>query len=262
MNVLSLFDGMSCGRIALQNAEIKVDNYYTSEIDKYAIQIADKNYPIDTKNRIGNVCDINIEELENIDLLIGGSPCQDLSGLKEEGKGLQGEKSKLFFEFVKIKNKLKEGSYFLLENVVPRKKEWKEEIDKILGVEGVLINSDLFVQQNRPRIYWTNIPIAKLPTRPNWKGDFYQWRRTYYRHNKNGVVPCLTANMGTGGHNVPLYSEDKSDKLPPETCEILQGLPFGYTSGLANCHRYKMIGNGWTVDVLAHIFKGLNNRFN
>ncbi len=254
-NVLSLFDGMSCGQIALNRLSIKYENYFASEIDKYAISITNKNFP-NTK-QVGDVLNLKINDLPKIDLLIGGSPCQDLSGLKNDGKGLNGEKSKLLLEFVKIKNELN-PKYFLLENVVPRKQEWKEEIDKLMGVEGVFINSDLFVQQNRPRYYWTNIPIEQLPIRPDWNGKYFQYRRTYFRENKSGVCPCLTANMGTGGHNVPLKSENLKDKLSVNECELLQGIPINYTEGVSNAQRYKMIGNGWTVDVIEHIFKGLN----
>jgi len=255
INVLSLFDGMSCGQIALDKLGIEVDNYFASEIDKYAMQVTKHNYP-NTKH-IGDVTQVKGSDLPKIDLCIGGSPCQDLSGLKH-GEGLDGEKSKLLYVFAELMNAVK-PKYFLLENVIPRKKEWKEQIDEIMGVEGVAINSDLFVQQNRPRIYWTNIPIAELPQRPNWEGDFYQWRRTYYRKNQSGVCPCLTANMGTGGHNVPLKSEDKADKLTPVEVEALQGVKANYTECVSNAQRYKMLGNGWTVDVIAHIFKGLLN---
>lgn len=254
MNVLSTFDGMSCVQIALNKMGIKIDKYYASEIDKHAIKITQKNYP--NTIQLGDVSKIDSKDLKDIFLITGGSPCQDLSGLKN-GLGLDGEKSKLFFEYVRLIKELK-PKYFLLENVVPRKKEWKQDMDDIMGVEGIYINSDLFVQQNRPRIYWTNIPILELPERPNWQGDFYQYRRTYYRKNKNGVSPCLTANMGTGGHNVPLYSEDKTDKFTPQVCERLQGVPEDYTDGLANCHRYKMLGNGMTVNVIEHILKGMD----
>ena len=253
MNVLSLFDGMSCGRIALERAGIPVTNYFASEIDKHAIKVAMHNYP-DTQ-QLGDVTKWREWNLPKIDLLIGGSPCQDLSGLKT-GLGLDGEKSKLLFEFVSLKNKL-QPTWFLLENVVPRRSEWKTEIDKLMGIQGVQINSDLFVQQNRPRIYWTNIPVGLLPKRPNWVGRFYQYRRSYFRKNMNGVCPCLTANMGTGGHNVPLWSENLSDRLSPEECEDLQSVPLHYTACVSDSQRYKMLGNGWTVDVVAHIFSGL-----
>jgi site-specific DNA-cytosine methylase len=196
-------------------------------------------------------------DLPKIDLLIGGSPCQDLSCLKN-GAGLGGEKSKLLYEFDRIRRECS-PRYFLLENVVPRKRDWKNAIDEIFSVKGVLINSDLFVPQNRPRIYWTNIDVPPLPQRPAWDEEYYQFRRTYYRKNKSGVCPCLTANMGTGGHNVPLKSANKLDKLSPAEVESLQGIPTDYTNGVSNSRRYQMVGNGWTVDVIAHIFKGLLN---
>ncbi len=252
MNVLSLFDGMSCGQIALNKLGIKYDNYFASDIDKYAIQVTQKNYP-NTK-QVGSVTEVKGDDLPKIDLLIGGSPCQ---GFSMAGKRLNFEdpRSKLFFEYVRLLEELK-PKYFLLENV-KMKQEWEDIITEKLGVDPVKINSDLFVQQNRPRVYWTNIPISKLPNRPDWKGDYYQFRRTYYRKNQSGVCPCLTAAMGTGGHNVPLKSMDKSDKLTPVECERLQAAPDNYTDGVSNTQRYKMLGNGWTVDVIAHIFKNI-----
>lgn len=254
MNVLSLFDGMSCGQIALNKAGIKYDKYYASEIDKYSIKITQKNYP--NTIHMGDVINVNSSDLPEIDLLIAGSPCQ---GFSVAGNKLNFDdpRSVLFFEYIRLLEELK-PTYFLLENV-KMKKEWQDIITKYLKVNPVQINSDLFVQQNRPRIYWTNIPIKQLPKRPEWDGDFYQYRRTYYRKNKSGVCPCLTANMGTGGHNVPLKSKDKKDKLSPVECERLQSVPDNYTDGVSNTQRYKMLGNGWTVDVIAHIFKNLKN---
>jgi len=191
-NILSLFDGMSGGRIALERAGIPITTYYTSEIDKYALEIAKKNYPDNVE--LGDIVNLNSNNLPRIDLLIGGSPCQDLSGLKL-GLGLEGPKSKLLLEFIRIKEELS-PKYFLLENVVPRKKEWKETIDELMGVEGYLINSDLFVQQNRPRIYWTNIPINKLPSRPNWVGRYYQYRRRYYREKYEWRMSLFNCKYG------------------------------------------------------------------
>jgi DNA (cytosine-5)-methyltransferase 3A len=160
MNVLSLFDGMSCGRIALERAGIKVDNYYASEIDKYAIQIAKKNYP-DTIH-IGNVVDVKANDLPKIDLLIGGSPCQSFSSFGN-GTGFEG-KSGLFWEFVRI---LRESNpkYFLLENV-NMKKEWQDIISRELGVTPISFNSNLVSAQNRDRLYWTNINFS-LPENKN-----------------------------------------------------------------------------------------------
>ena len=246
-NILSLFDGISCGQIALNRR----CNYYSSEIDKYAIKITQKNYP--KTKQLGDVT--TLKTFPKIFLLMGGSPCQDLSKLKN-GKGLKGSKSSLIFEFKRILT-ITKPKFFLLENVVPRKAEWIQDINKLMGVEGVVINSDLFVCQNRPRMYWTNIPISKLPERPKWSKKYYQYRRTYFRENKSGVCPCLTANMGTGGHNVPLTKKDLAFKLTPVDCERLQGIPDNYTEGVSNSQRYKMIGNAWTIPVIKHIFKGL-----
>jgi len=153
MNVLSLFDGMSCGQIALNKLGIKYDNYFASEIDKYAIQVTQKNYP-NTK-QIGSVTEVKGEDLPKIDLLFGGSPCQSFS-IAGNGSGFDG-KSGLFWEFVKAKETLK-PKYFFLENV-KMKKEWEQVITDALCVEPIAINSKLFTAQNRPRLYWTNIPF-------------------------------------------------------------------------------------------------------
>ena len=252
MNVLSLFDGMSCGQIALDKIGVKVNNYFAAEVDKYAIKVTQQNFP--GTIHLGDVRGIKGADLPEIDLLIGGSPCQ---GFSFAGKNLNFDdpRSKLFFEYVRLLKELK-PKYFLLENV-HMKKESMDIITDALGVEPILINSDRFVQQNRKRYYWTNIHIKELPDRPDWKGTFYHWRRTHFRKNKSGVSPCLTANMGTGGHNVPLRKADLTTKLSPLECERLQTVPEGYTCGVSNTQRYKMLGNGWTVDVIKHIFNGL-----
>ena len=158
MNVLSLFDGMSCGQIALQQLGIKVDNYYASEIDKYCIQITQKNFP--NTIQIGDVCDVKGADLPKIDLIMGGSPCQ---GFSFAGKQLAFDdpRSKLFFEFVRLVKEC-QPKYFLLENV-RMKKEFLAIISEHLGVEPVCINSALVSAQNRVRYYWTNIPNVELP---------------------------------------------------------------------------------------------------
>lgn len=158
INVLSLFDGMSCGQIALDRLGIKVKNYFASEIDKYAIQVTKHNYP-NTKH-IGDVTQVKGAELPRIDLLIGGSPCQ---GFSFAGKQLNFDdpRSKLFFEYVRLKNELN-PKYFLLENV-KMKKEYQDIISSYLGVEPIMINSNLVSAQNRVRYYWTNIPVKGLP---------------------------------------------------------------------------------------------------
>tara|TARA_R110002110_G_C13214338_1_gene696711 strand:- start:73 stop:840 length:768 start_codon:yes stop_codon:yes gene_type:complete len=249
MNVLSLFDGMSCGQIALNCLGIKYDNYFASEIDKYAIKITQKNYP--NTRQLGDVNNINFLKLPKIDLLFAGSPCQDLSHANNNGKGLYGEKSKLFFKFIEAKNILK-PKHFILENVTNK---YIEEMDKYVGLKGIKINSDFFVQQNRVRYYWTNIKINTLPKRPDWKGNFYQWRRSYFRQNKSGVSPCLTASIG--GHKIPLKSKNVKDKLSPNECEALQSVPLNYTDGVSNTRRYSMLGNGWTVNVISHILQNI-----
>jgi DNA (cytosine-5)-methyltransferase 1 len=177
MNVLSLFDGMSCGQQALERNGIKVDNYFASEIDKYAITVTMANYP-NTK-QIGSVVDVDGYSLPKIDLLIGGSPCQSFSfagkrkgmstkdeqeiltldhylQLKNEGFEFEGQ-SYLFWEYMRLLNECK-PKYFLLENVMMGEK-WEKVLSKAIGVNGIHINSSLVSAQNRKRIYWTNIGL-------------------------------------------------------------------------------------------------------
>jgi DNA (cytosine-5)-methyltransferase 3A len=155
-NVLSLFDGMSCGRLALQKANIIPNNYFSSEIKKYAINVADYNFPDDKKNRLGDITKIDGYSLPKIDLLIGGSPCQDFSQANHQRTGHEGVKSGLFFEYVRL---LKETNptYFLLENV-KMKKEHEDFVTNIMGVKPIVINSSSVSPQLRHRLYWTNIP--------------------------------------------------------------------------------------------------------
>ena len=158
LNVLSLFDGMSCGQIALERAGFKIDKYFVAEIDKYAMKVTQANYP-DTI-QLGDVRNIKADDLPKIDLLIGGSPCQ---GFSFAGKQLNFDdpRSKLFFEFVRLLKEAK-PKYFLLENV-RMKQEYQDVISKLLGVEPIMINSCLVSAQNRKRFYWTNIPDIKQP---------------------------------------------------------------------------------------------------
>lgn len=161
MNVLSLFDGISCGRVALERAGIKVDTYYASEIDKYAIKITQKNYP-DTV-QLGDVNDIDFTKFTNkIDLLLGGSPCTDLSIAKKNREGLKGKDSSLFWKYAEALNTIK-PKWFIFENVASMKKEDKDIITKTLGVEPIMINSALVSAQQRKRLYWTNIPGIQQP---------------------------------------------------------------------------------------------------
>jgi DNA-cytosine methyltransferase len=159
MIVLSLFDGISCARVALGD---RVKKYYASEIDKYAIQVAKKNYP-DTIH-LGDVKTIKKETIaEPIDLLIGGSPCVDLSIAKQNRKGLKGERSGLFWEYARIKRELN-PKWFILENVASMAKADRDAISKEMGVEPILIDASLVSAQSRKRLFWTNIPNVTLPT--------------------------------------------------------------------------------------------------
>lgn len=367
---------MSCGRVALERAGIKIDKYYASEVDKYAIKIAQKNYP-DTI-QLGDVKEVRGVGLPKIDLLIGGSPCQ---GFSFAGKQLNfdDERSKLFFEFVRL---LKETDpkYFLLENV-KMKKEYQNIISEYLGVEPIEINSALVSAQNRRRLYWTNIPgiiqprdreiklkdivheyvdamefeelaeyivpfdktlqildkevekgkvgyfrqdsqanrvyyihdkaitlvgeagggAAKMgqylfgEVKKNYlqydlsgKGHGSQDQRAYYLDGKHGTLPsasasskckvlfgCITPDRINKRQNGQRFNEGKKfytltaqdkhgiliegyiRKLTPIECERLQTLPDNYTEGVSKTQRYKMLGNGWTVDAIAHIFKKL-----
>ena len=162
-NVLSLFDGISCGQIALSELGIKYDNYHASEIDKHSIKVTQHNHP--NTIQLGSVIDINSDNLPKVWLLMGGSPCQSFS-VAGKGEGFDG-KSGLFWEYVRIFKETK-PTYFLLENVV-MKKEWEDIITEALGVEPIKINSSLVSAQNRKRLYWTNIPNIEQPIDRNIK---------------------------------------------------------------------------------------------
>lgn len=424
LRVLSLFDGISCGQLALDRARIPVEVYYASEIDKYAIQITQKNYP--GTIQLGDVNNIDFTEfIGKVDLIMGGSPCQDLS-IAGKRAGLKGERSGLFYKFVEAIEVVK-PRYFLLENNYGMPQEAYEEISRLMGCYPIMINSALVSAQTRKRFYWTNIgpqdynlfgfPTVAIPQpenkeillkdvlesgyTPDDKNRCIQssicrtTEREYFlkhqgqvvfninpsgkgqngnvyhietksptittnkgegikilepviyqlpRGNNNGgikkdkattitknswefnnlcVKPCalrnrgngkqpefnntdkanaltsvqtdsmvlepkqlghisntnaqanrvysvhnksvtLKANGGGGGAKTGLYKIDLPDgeylirKLTPLECERLQTLPDGYTEGVSNTQRYKTIGNGWTVDVIAHIFSFLN----
>lgn len=279
MNVLSLFDGMSCGRIALERADIKVTNYFASEIDKHAIKVAMHNYP-DTQ-QLGDVTKWREWDLPKIDLLIGGSPCQ---GFSFAGKQLAFDdpRSKLFFEFVRLKNET-QPKYFLLENVV-MKKEHEKVISEFLGVEPILINSNLVSAQNRKRLYWTNIPGIKQPEdkQIGWGKirEFGVSDNFYYSENglnwikrhgerkgkklaiwgENDKCQMIEASHFKNYSSQRFFGiEDEKGLryITPIECERAQTVPDNYTACVSNTQRYKMLGNGWTVDVVAHIFSGL-----
>ena len=270
INVLSLFDGLSCGQIALNKVGIGYENYFASEIDKYAIQVTQKNYP--NTIQLGSITELKTETLPKIDLLFGGSPCQSFSRAGDN-TGFDGS-SKLFWEYVRV---LKEVNprYFLLENVI-MKKEWEDVITEALGVKPIEIASSKFVPQARRRLYWTNIPGVEQPEQVEYNvldfidGDGFPSScgvdRVFKRKN---IFNTLTATYWKGirGSGRPAVSIDegfldddrsKHRMLTPTECEKLQTIPLNYTDCVSKTQRYKMIGNGWTVDVIAHIFSFIN----
>ena len=336
MKVLSLFDGMSCGMIALDRLGIKVDKYYASEIDKYAIQVSQANYP--NIIQIGDVCDIKAEDYQDIDLILAGSPCQ---GFSFAGKQLAFDdpRSALFFEFIRLLKEIK-PKYFLLENV-NMKKEFLDVISEQVsscypelpfGIERIKINSALVSAQNRLRWYWTNIPGVDQPEQrgivlrdileyqledntnaiPNKsqtiKSQYYKSSKANFENDttkggkfsatgipqKSKVVAGAWRgrSLDENGKNVSwketkpkqmleLRKDEKSNsltsvrkdnivsltrdkdqdvywrKLSPRECERLQTVPDDYTNSVSNTQRYKMLGNGWTIEVITHILKNM-----
>lgn len=288
VNVFSAFDGYSSGQLALRNAGVAYKRYFASEIEPNAIKICMKNFP-DTI-QVGDITKVRASDLPQIDLLIGGSPCQSFSPAISSNTGFDG-KSKLFFEFVRLLKELK-PKYFFLENVV-MKKEWKDVITKELGVEPIEVNSADFSPQNRPRLYWTNIPrnekityLMKHTRKDTVLGDIlekdvpekYFYNESYKFHGHNKVV---TATLNINGHDIlkrvnsqyfkcqtltavcggnqqkKVIDGMRVRKLTPVEYERLQTLPDNFTAGVSDSARYRMIGNGWTINVITSFFAGL-----
>lgn len=285
MRILSLFDGISCGQVALERAGIPVEVYYASEIDKYAIQITQKNYP--NTIQLGDVTKIDFTQfIGKIDLLMGGSPCQSLSITQSKTRQNLDGKSKLFFEYVRAFQTIK-PKYFLLENVASMTDECKKIISEYMGVKPLLIDSNCFSAQDRPRLYWTNIPVDILGLQecPLCLQDimeknvdekyFYNCEFDYFGdkkiaailhinghdilkrvHSPNYKTHTLTT-CGGGNTQKKVMDNGRPRKLTPLEYERLQTLPDNYTNCVSAIHRYNTCGNGWTVDVIAHILKGL-----
>lgn len=294
MKILSLFDGISCGQIALERVGIKVDKYYASEIKKHAIEVTKEHYP--NTIHIGDVTKVSYSngvlytengnfEVGNIDLLIGGSPCQNFSIASVSQLGLEGEKSKLFYEYLRLLKEVK-PKYFLLENV-KMKKESEKQLNEYLGVEGIHINSNLVSFQNRPRIYWTNIPNITLPN--NKKVNFQDFKDVDYEYckqfkvnktpsrekmwnNGQGKTPhlgtcanitysdkvyCITRKQDRSPNSGLIEFEDFCRFLTRREIELAQTLPVGYCDRVSYGQMQDLCGDGWTVDVIAHIFKGI-----
>jgi site-specific DNA-cytosine methylase len=306
MNILSLFDGMSCGQLALNRANVHYDKYYASEIEKNSIKVTQHNFP--NTIQLGDVSKVNGKDLDKIDLIMGGSPCQSFSfagkmkgmatkdekeilslesylSLKEAGFEFEGE-SYLFWEYVRL---LKETNptYFLLENVM-MKDYWKKVISDTLGVEPIMINSNLVSAQDRKRLYWTNIPNVGQPDdlglhlrdimeesvadKYNITERFYKKKEgtLSYSKSRGNIRPPerKSKTLTTSGHGISnsgstnIKLSDDYLRIPtPLECERLQTVPDNYTNvGLLDSHRYKMLGNGWTVSVISHIFKNIQNK--
>ena len=283
INVLSLFDGISCGHIALDKAGIPINKYYASEIDKYAIKVTNKNYP-ETIN-LGDVTTVSGELFtEKIDLLIGGSPCQ---GFSQAGKmkNFDDPRSKLFWEYVRILQEVK-PKYFFLENVV-MKQEWQDIISEALGVKPIMIDSSLTSAATRKRLYWTNIPGVGQPEdlgitfgdireRDVQEGSIYytdkglDWIR---RHEKrtgktlriigdSDKMQMLEASMYKKYSSQRFFGIEDTHGLRYITvteCERCMNVPDGYTDCCSNTQRYKQLGNGWEVNTITHIFRILKN---
>lgn len=287
-NVFSAFDGMSGGQLALYKQKITYENYFASEIDKDAIFIAKKNFP-NTKH-LGDIKNIKGEDLPQIDLMIGGSPCQNLSlaviNNIKHNKGLQGEKSGLFYEYLRLLTELK-PKYFLLENVGGMKIKDKNLISEALGVQPIeYLNSNLFSAQDRDRLYWTNIPVSsenlidknitlkdiilneEQVEEKFWYDKPFTYngsdkkveatlhinghdilKRVYNINGKCGTLTCCTG----GNKQKKIFQNGRCRKLTPLEYERLQTATDNYTEGVSTTSRYNMLGNGFTIDVIAYI---------
>lgn len=279
ITVLSLFDGISCGKLALERAGIKVDKYYASEIDQFAIQVSKNNY-----SDIIQLGDVNRWrewdiDWSQIDLLIGGSPCQ---GFSYVGKMLnfQDERSKLFFVYADILNYIKSVNpnvKFLLENV-RMKPEYQEVINQYLGVSPVKINSVSISASRRDRLYWANFDFSQPAEKDitfddinqnsqDWLSNDYiekvsNWKAHYdpikqaIRIGAKQKIHCLTARGYNQSHSGMVLITDgtRYRYLTNNEAELAMTLPLDYTVGIPDRERAKCIGNGWTVDVIAHIF--------
>lgn len=288
MKVLSLFDGISCGRVALERAGIPVERYVAYEIETNAIKISLRNWP--DIEQCGDVFKADFTQYQGFDILIGGSPCthwsiaQKSTSRETTASGIGWE---LFSQYVRA---LKESGckYFLYENNKSMSPEIKSQITKHLGVEPIFINSALVSAQNRQRLYWTNIPGACVPSDKGillnsiiesgsvdrdkalclarryagFSGSqSYLCRRYFGKSFGQAVFEGNIASIRDKWKNDPYFESDECNirQMTVKECERLQTLPDGYTDadGVSTQMRYEAIGNGWTVDVIAHLMKGL-----
>lgn len=287
MKVLSLFDGISCGRLALERSGITVDRYVAYEIEPNAIKVSKANW--DDIEHYGDVTVADFSQYKGFDVIIGGFPCQDLSINKKDREGLEGKRSGLFWHLVRAIKEVN-PKYFLVENNYKMPKKDQDIITKTLGVEPILIYSGKVSAQSRYRLYWTNIPNVQQPedlhiylkdivehsaTKEKDLVDITKFNDKIYNncdrparigtigkggqgervYSIKGKSVTLKANGGGRGAKSGLYLIDGKVRKPtPIECERLQTLPDNYTACLSDNERRKVIGNGWTVDVIAHIF--------
>lgn len=290
MRVLSLFDGISCGMVALERVGIHVEKYVAYEIDKDAIKVSKRNYPMIEQK--GDVFKARYKEGE-FDILIGGSPCTHWSIAKAGNKEARETTSsgigwELFSQYVRALKEAK-PKYFLYENNESMSDDIKHEITKQLGVKPIMIDSADFSAQIRKRYYWTNIPVTEWEKKDLYIKDIV-FDDTYktcnfdkYKETKIISKDGLTVKWDSSGkgyysqqnrarskelkmNTVTARGIDKCNvwlgdnifrRMHPVEAERLQTLPDNYTDILSDGKRIKCIGNGWTVDVIAHIFKGL-----
>lgn len=283
MNVLSLFDGMSCGQIALDQLGVKIENYFASEIKPHAIKVTQENYPKTVQ--IGDVTKVKGKDLPNIDILIGGSPCQDFSRGNAVRDGLEGIKSGLFFEYIRLLEEVN-PKYWMLENVIMSDADYMI-ISDYLGTEPIRINSSLVSAQLRDRLYWTNIgpehfdlfgnrkcniPLPKdrkitlQSILENGYTDRYKSRAVLESESRPLRTPHKMWHRyhNTGFTTVVFDSPDLDWKkgiryFTQTELERLQTVPEGYTKSLNRNEAASLIGDGWTVDVIAHIFSFINS---
>ena len=290
MKVLSLFDGISCGRLALERAGIPVERYVAYEIEPNAIKVSKANW--NDIEHCGDVTVADFSQYKGFDAIIGGFPCQDLSINKRNRKGLEGNRSGLFWHLVRAIEEVN-PKYFLVENNYKMPQKDQDIITKTLGVEPILIYSGKVSAQSRYRLYWTNIPNVQQPedlhiylkdivehgeTKEKDLTNFTKFNnKTYTNYDRparigtigkggqgervysiEGKSVTLTANGGGRGAKGGLYLINGTVRKPtPIECERLQTLPDNYTACLSDNERRKVIGNGWTVDVIAHILRNI-----
>ena len=281
MIVFSGFDGMGVLRIALDKMGVPVEKYYASEIDQFATSISSKHYS--DIIQMGDIRGVKGSSIGHVDLFTGGSPCQGFSFAGKE-LAFDDPRSKLFFEWLRLLKELREinpNMLFLLENV-RMKQRHLDVITEMVGVEPILINSALVSAQTRHRYYWTNIPGIEQPkdrgimlpdifdyhelTKWEKQFSFNLSTESYLKIDRKGKVKktqhkasCLTGgHRGDGNHSdmdLILHSDGSVRRYSILECERLQTIPENYTEGVSNTQRYKMLGNGWTLEVIIHILK-------